>query len=176
MDYLNLDPAVGEEVRVRYRPGVFRITQVYRPGEEHPNFHLRTDEGRLNGTVDLRREADGFSLPAIPWNRLTFVDETRPVRRAIDWLKTSPEGQKFPDYVVGYEVTAGDDHAGESAFFVRFIVDPDYLYRDPWPPNEKIAELNKFMEQVQTELLSLDLGRWIYVRAGEARRALDVAS
>lgn len=175
MDDLNLDPIVGEEVRVRYRPGVFRIVNVYRPGEEHPNPNLRTSEGRL-GTVDLKREEDGFSLPAIPWHRLNFVDETRPVRRAIEWLKTNPEGGKYPDYVVDYEVTAGDDHAGNPSFFVRFFVDRGYIYENGRPSEEKVAKLNGFLDEVRSTLNLLDLDRWTYVRAAESRRALDVAS
>ena len=173
---VNFDPVRGEEVRVKGRPGVFRIDKVYQPGEVHPNPNLRTQE-LLSGAVDLKREDNKFNLPGIAWNRLDYVDETRPVRRAIEWLKTKPEGRTYPDYVVDYEVTAGDDHAGNSAIFVRFFVDPDYFRRDAWPPSEKkVTELNQFLDEVRTELRSLDLDRWIYVRAGEARGALDVAS
>jgi hypothetical protein len=175
MGDLNLDPAIDEEVGVKYRPGIFRVTRVYLPGEEHPNPNLRTSEGRL-GMVDLRREGDGFELPGIPWHRLTFEDETRPVRRAIEWLRTNPEGRVYPEYIQDYEVTAGEDHAGNPSIFVRFLVDPNYIYENGRPAEEKVARLNEFLDDVRTTLNWLNLDRWTYVRAGEARRALDVAS
>jgi hypothetical protein len=172
---LNLEPTVGEEVRVDYRSGVFRVVKVHKPGEDHPNPNLRTPESQ-SGTVDLRREEDGFDLPAIPWSRLNFVDETRPVRRAIEGLKTNSDGPIYPNYVVDYEVKTGDDHEGNPAFFVRFLVDPNYFYRGGRISEERITELNLFLSEVQTTLLRLDLDRWSYVRASEARGALDVAS
>ncbi|MGA7339052.1 MAG: hypothetical protein WBX18_00550, partial [Terracidiphilus sp.] len=98
------------------------------------------------------------------------------VRRVIEWLKSNPLGKSYPKYVVGYEVKLGDDHADYPSIFVRFFVDPDYIYENGRPSEEKVAELNRFLEEVQRELLSLDLGRWTYVRAAEAPRALDVAS
>ncbi len=178
---LNLDPVVGEEVRVPYRLGVFRIVQVFQPGEEHPNPNLRTPEARL-GTVDLKREDNGFFLPGVPWHRLKYVDETRPVRRTIEWLKTNPEEwlktypEGYPDYVVDYEVTAGNDHAGNPAIFARFFVDPEYIYENGRPSEKKVAELNEFLDSVRAILIGLDPDRWTYVRAAEARRALDAAS
>jgi len=175
MKDLNLDPVAGEEVRVPDRPGVFRIIRVYRPGEEHPNRNLRTAEG-LSGTVDLKQKENGFDLPAIPWHRLDYVDETRRVRRVIEWLKSNPEGGVYPDYIVDYEVRTGDDHAGNPSIFVRFFVDPEYIYENGRPSDEKVAALNQFLDKVRQELLGLDLDRWIYVRAGETRRLLDVAS
>jgi hypothetical protein len=175
MDGLSFDPVVGQEVCVLGRPGAFRIVHVYQPGEEHPNPNLRTQEGR-SGTVDLKREEDGFELPAIPWYRLTYVDDTGRVLHAIEWLKTNPDGRKYPDYIVDYEVETGNDHAGNPSIFVRFLVDPDYFYENGRASQEKIAQLNEFTFEVQQTLLSLGLNRWTYVRAGEARRALDVAS
>jgi len=175
MDGLNFDPYVGQQVRVLGRPGVFRIIHVYQPSEEHPNPGLRTSEGLL-GTVDLKREEDGFGLPAIPWYRLNYIDDTDRVRHAIEWLKTNPGGRPYPGYVVDYEVETGNDHAGNPSIFVRFLVDPDYFYENGRPSQERIAALNEFTYQVQQTLLGLGLFRWTYVRAGEARRALDVAS
>jgi hypothetical protein len=175
MDTLNLAPVVGEEVRWADLPGVYKIVRVRAPGNDHPNPNLQTPLSGF-GTVDLKQVGSNFTHEAVPWAVLKYVDEATLVRRAIEWLKTKPDGRSFPDYVVDYEVTAGDDHAGNPAIFVRFFVDPDYFYRDAWPPNEKAAELNQFLDEVQTELLSLDLNRWIYVRASEAQRDLDVAS
>jgi hypothetical protein len=166
---------VGEEVRVGFRPGIFKIIQVRPPGEEHPNQNLHTPES-IFGTVDLRQESNGFALPGIPWHRLNYVDETRPVRRTIEWLKASPNNRKYPDYIVDYEVKAGEDHAGNPSIFVRFFVDPDYFYENGRASEEKVVALNEFLDGIRDELLSLDLDRWISVRAGEARRALDVAS
>ncbi|MGA3264669.1 MAG: hypothetical protein ABSC47_11570 [Terracidiphilus sp.] len=175
MDGLNFDPYAGQKVRVRGWPGVFRIDKVYQPNEEHPNPNLRTEEG-LQGTVDLKREEDGFEKPSTPWYRLNYVDETDPVRHAIEWLKTNPEGRVFPAYIDNYEVTAGDDHAGNPAIFVRFFVDQDYFYENGRASEEKIDALNAFLYEVQQILLGLGLDRWTYVRAAEARRVLDVAS
>ena len=175
MDGLSFDPIIGQEVGVVGRPGVFRIVHVYHPGEEHPNPNLRTLEGR-SGTVDLRRDEDGFGLPAIPWYRLKYVDDTGPVRHAIEWLKTNPDGRKYPDYIVGYEVETGTDHAGNPSIFVHFSIDPDYFYENGQASQEKIAKLNEFTYEFQQMLLSLGLSRWTYVRASEARRTLDVAS
>jgi hypothetical protein len=166
---VNFDPVRGEEVRVKGRPGLFRIICVRRPGEDHPNLNLRTFETR-EGTVDLRREGNDFDLPGIPWHRLDFVDETRPVRRAIEWLKENPV-VPFPDYVLDYQVEARNDHQGNPAFYVRFFVEPD-----DQPPHEKIKELNRFLDSVSTMLLSLGLDRWPYVQVSEKRSLLDVAS
>jgi hypothetical protein len=175
MDGLSFDPVVGQEVCVLGRPGVFRIIHVYQPGEEHPNPNLRTQEGQ-SGTVDLKREEDGFGLPAIPWYRLTYVDDTGRVLHAIEWLKTNPDGRKYPDYIVDYEIETGSDHAGNPSIYVRFFVDPEYFYENGRPSEEKIASLNGFLYDVQQILLGLGLDRWTYVRSAEARRTLDVAS
>jgi hypothetical protein len=175
MDGLNFDPIVGQEVGVLGRRGTFRIVHVYQPGDQHPNPSLQTSEGQA-GTVDLKQEEDGFGLPAIPWYRLRYVDETGPVRHAIEWLKTNPESHLFPDYIVDYDVSSGDDHAGNPAIFVRFFADQDYFYLNGRPAIERIDALNKFLYEVQQILLGLGLDRWTYVRAAEARGALDVAS
>jgi hypothetical protein len=175
MDGLNFDPFVGQEVRVLGRPGVFRIVRIFQPGEEHPNPNLRTTEGRM-GTVDLKREEDGFGLQAISWSRLNYVDETGAVRHAIEWLRTNPENRQFPNYIVSYELESGSDHAGNPSIFVRFLVDPDYFYENGRASQERIAALNEFVYEVQQVLLGLGLGRWTYVRSAEAQRALDVAS
>jgi hypothetical protein len=115
-------------------------------------------------------------LPAIPWYRLNYVDETCAVRHAIEWLKTNPDGRKYPGYVIDYEVKAGNDHAGNPSIFVRFLVDPDYFYENGRASQEKIAALNEFTFGVQQVLSGLGLDSWTYVQTGEARRALDVAS
>jgi hypothetical protein len=175
MDGLNFDPYVGQEVRVLGRPGVFRILHVYQPGEEHSNPNLRTPEG-LSGTVDLKREKDGFALPAIPWYRLNYADETGPVYQAIEWLKTNPDDKKYPDYIVDYEVEARNDQSGNPSIFVRFLVEPDYFYENGSPSQRNMAALSEFTFEVEQVLLGLDLDRWIYVQSGVARRVLDVAS
>ncbi|MGB8259446.1 MAG: hypothetical protein WCE75_03810 [Terracidiphilus sp.] len=175
MEDWNLDPVVGEEVRLDGRRGVFKIVHVWHPDEAHPNANLRTVEGS-SGTVDLLREDGALRLDGIPWHRLKYVDGTRSVRRVIEWLRTNPEGKVFPSYVVDYEVEAGEDHAGNASIFVRFLVDPEYVYENGRPSEKKIADLNRFLEEVRRELLVLDLDRWLYVRAGEVRRELDVAS
>jgi len=175
MEGPNFDPVVDEEVRVGFRPGIFKIIQVHPPGEEHPNQNLHTPQS-IFGTVDLRQKGKGFALPAIPWHLLKYVDETRFVRRTIDWLKTSPDGGRYPGYIDGYEVRDGEDHEGNPSIFVHFFVKPDYFYENGHASEEKVAALNEFLDGVRDELLSLDLERWISVRAGEARRALDVAS
>jgi hypothetical protein len=175
MDGLNFDPCIGQEVRVLGRPGVFKILRVYQPGEEHPNPNLRITEG-LSGTVDLRQEKDGFTLPAIPWYRLNYVDETGPVYHAIERLKTNPDGKKFPDYIVDYEVEAKNDQSGNPSIYVLFLVAEEYFYENDRPARERIAALSKFTFDVEQVLLGLDLDRWIYVGSGVARRALDVAS
>jgi hypothetical protein len=175
MEGPNFDPRVGEEVRVGFRPGIFKITKVRPACEEHPNHNLHTPESVL-GTVDLRQEGSGFELPAIPWHRLDYVDETRTVRRTIEWLAASPDNRKYPDYIVDYEVTAEDDHAGNPSIYVRFLVAPDYFYKNGRASEEKVAELNAFLYDVRQTLLGLGLDRWTYVRAGQARKVLDVAS
>ena len=175
MDGPNFDPRVGEEVRVGFRPGIFKITKVRPAGEEHPNQNLHTRESMF-GTVDLRQEGSGFELPATSWHLLDYVDETRNVRRTIEWLATNPEGRKYPGYIVDYEVMAGDDHAGNPSVFVRFLVDQDYFYETGQASEEKVSALNEFLNDVRKELLYLDQDRWIYVRAGQARKVLDVAS
>jgi hypothetical protein len=175
MDGLNFDPYVGQEVRVLGRPGVFRVERVYGPSEGHPNPHLRTEEG-LSGTVDLKRVKDGFELPAIPWYRLKYVEETDPVRHAIKWLETNPDNRRYPDSIVDYEVEAKNDHAGNPSIYVRFLVDQDYFYENGRPAQERIAALSKFTFEVEQVLLGLDLDRWIYVGSGVTRRALDAAS
>jgi len=97
-------------------------------------------------------------------------DETRRVRRAIDWLKAN-SAALFPKYVLDYQVESRRDHLGIPAFFVRFFVQPDNQ-----PSPEKINELNRFVGSVETMLLSLGLDRWPYVQVSEKRSLLDVAS
>jgi hypothetical protein len=97
-------------------------------------------------------------------------DETRPIRRAIEWLRENPV-VPFPDYVLDYQVEARDDHQGNPAFYIRFIVEPD-----DQPSREKIRELNAFLDSVSTVLLSLSLDRWPYVQVSAKRSLLDVAS
>ena len=175
MDDLNLNPVVGEEVRWGYQPGVFRIVRVRQPGDELPNPNLRTPVSGM-GTVDLRREGSDIIHEGVPWAVLQYVDEPRPVCRAIEWLKTNPDNRQYPGYIVDYEVEARNDHAGNPSIFVRFFVDPDYFYENGRASQERIAALNEFTYQVQQVLLGLDLDRWTYVQAGQTRRALDVAS
>jgi hypothetical protein len=101
---------------------------------------------------------------------MLVFDETRPVRRAIEWLKENPV-VPIPNYVLDYQVEARDDHQGNPAFYVRFFVEPD-----DQPSPEKIKELNRFLGSVQTMLLSLGLDRWPYVQVSEKRSLLNVAS
>jgi hypothetical protein len=131
-------------------------------------------------TVDLERisgSLTGNVIRSVPWDWLDYVDkEERKVRRTIEWLKTSPDGRPYPDYIVDYEVKDGEDHVGNPSICVRFFIDPDYLYENGRASDEKVIALNEFLDSVRDELLNLELNRWISVRVGEARRTLDVAS
>ena len=170
MANLNFDPVVDEEVGVRGQPGLFKIVDIHpfvwtpRPGLE--NIAVG---GMGLDTVDLRREGSNSLLRGVSWAMLVF-DETRPVRRAIEWLKENPV-VPIPNYVLDYQVEARDDHQGNPAFYVRFFVEPD-----DQPSPEKIKELNRFLGSVQTMLLSLGLDRWPYVQVSEKRSLLNVAS
>jgi hypothetical protein len=176
MDGPNFDPVEGEEVRIEGNPGVFRIAQVHSPAHSFPGF----PPSGLDGMVTL--EPIGISairqkrLDGISWTSLRYVDETRPVRRTIEWLKNSPDNRQYPGYIVDYEVKAGEDHVGRPSIFVRFFIDPDYLYVNGQASEEKVIALNEFLDGVRDELLNLELDRWISVRVGEERRTLDVAS
>jgi len=172
---LNFDPRVGEEVRVLGRPGLYKVVRVYTMS---PTATWRT-EGDIGPPssalelmfVDLKSEESGNVLRGVPAysERLKF-DETRPVHRAIEWLKENPV-VPFPDYVLDYKVEAKDDHQGSPAFYIRFFVEPD-----DQPSPERIKELNRFLGSVSTMLLGLGLERWPYVQVSEKRSLLDVAS
>ena len=180
-----LDPVVGLEVRLHGDRGLFEIIAVHPPnsitipaGSE--NFsHQGAEGGRTVDLKRLRSDSHFFSpIQDVPWSNLQYVDDSEiwPVRHAIEWLKTNPDGRVYPDYIVDYEVEARDDHAGNPSIFVRFLVDPDYLHENGRASEERITALNEFTYQVQQVLLGLDLDRWTYVQAGQTRRALDVAS
>lgn len=157
MANLNFDPIIGEEVHTPgHYGGPFRIVAV------HPTTHSGL------GTVDLKQTGNDHLVSGVPWTMLLF-DETRPIRRAIEWLKENPV-VPYPDYVIDYQVEAKDDHQGNPAFYVRFIVEPD-----DQPSREKIKELNRFLDSVTTLLLSLGLDRWPYVHVAEKRSLVDVA-
>jgi hypothetical protein len=174
---LNFDPIIGEEVCVLGRMEFFKIINVQPSCRIAPPNLQNIAAGALGlGTVDLQILGNNTILEGVPWALLQYNDETRPVRRTIEWLKTNPDGRRYPDYIVDYEVETGNDHAGNPSIFVRFLVDPDYFYENGQASQEKIAQLNEFTDEVQQTLLSLGLNRWTYVRAGEARRELDVAS
>jgi hypothetical protein len=177
----NFDPIKGEEVRFRdnsqKRPGIFKIIGVHGADDKPAQTSPLNVYGRFGmATVDLRSQDNELDLPFIPLDLLQYVDEARDVRRTIEWLKTSPDNRKYPDYIVDYEVNAGEDHEGNPSIFVRFFIDPDYFYENGRAPEEKVVALNEFLDGVRDELLSLDLEFRISVRVGEARRALDVAS
>src|SRR5271167_5017577 len=181
MEGPNFEPVLGEEVRfkdtLQKRPGIFKIIGVHSANDKLAQSDPLSVYGRFGlATVDLRPEGKGLDLPFMPLEFLEYVDETRNVRRTVEWLKTNPDSRKYPDYIVAYEVKAGDDHAGNPSIFVRFFVDPDYFYENGRASQEKIAALNEFLDDVRKELLCSDPDRWIYVRAGEAQRTLDVAS
>jgi hypothetical protein len=141
------------------------------PGLE--NNPIGAEGGR---TVVLKRVGSDSIVRNVRWASLQYVDEAGQVRHAIEWLKTNPENRQFPDYIVDYEIETGSDHAGNPSIFVRFLVDPDYLYENGHASKEKIAALNEFVFEVQQILLGLGLDRWTYVRSAEAQRTLDVAS
>lgn len=171
MANLNFDPVIGEEVGMIGIPGLFSIVKVdppdrttVVPGFEHSGFA----GAETGSTVDLKG-SNGLVLRWVPWSNLRF-DETRRVKRAIEWLKENPT-VPFPDYVLDYQVEAKDDHQGNPAFYVRFLAEPD-----DQPSPEKIKELNRFMDSVSSMLLSLGLDRWPYVQVSEKRSLLDVAS
>ena len=158
MANLSFDPVTGEDVTTRGHTGLFTIDSICPSG--HPGL----------GTADLKLVGTEHYERGVPWSMLNFWDETRPIRRAIEWLKANPV-VPFPSYVVDYQVEARDDHQGNPAFYVRFFVEPD-----DQPSPEKIKGLNRFLGSVQTMLLSLGLDRWPYVQVSEKRRLLDVAS
>jgi hypothetical protein len=168
MEGPNFDPVVGEEVYAEN--GLFRITKV-----DPCIDNYRTT--RYYGSVDLEDPITGFKREHIPVLALKYVDdEARKVRRTIEWLKTSPNGRKYPDYIEDYEVISEDDHAGNPSIYVRFLVNPDHFFKNGKASEEKVAELNAFLYDVRQTLLGLGLDRWTYVRAGQARKVLDVAS
>ncbi len=183
---LKLDPVVGLEVCIRGDRGLFEIIAVHPPNsttipEGWESFaHLGAEGGRTVDLKRLRSDSHLFSpIQGVPWSQLQYVDEseTWPVRHAIEWLKTNPDRRKFPDYIDGYEVEDGDDHAGNPSIFVRFFIDSDYFYeKNGRASEERIAVLNEFTFEVQQVLLGLGLDRLTYVQTGVARRALDVAS
>jgi hypothetical protein len=172
MANLNFDPVVGEEVRMIGNPGLFEIVGVYPPNwtTVPPGWENNSMGAEGGRTVDLRRVGSDSIVRNIRWDSLKYVDETRPVRRAIEWLKENPV-VPFPGYVLDYQVEARDDHQGNPAFYVRFFVEPD-----DQPSPAKIEELNRFRGSVQTMLLTLGLDRWPYVQVSEKRSLLDVAS
>jgi hypothetical protein len=181
MEGPNFDPALGEKVRfkesLQKRPGIFTIVGVHGANDKLAQSDPLNVYGRFGmTTVDLRPEGKGLDLAFMPLDSLQYVDETRDVRRTIEWLKTSPDNRKYPDYIVDYEVQASEDHEGRPSIFVRFFIDSDYFYENGRASKEKVVALNEFLDAVRDELISLDLDRWISVRVGEARRALDVAS
>ncbi len=159
---INLDPQVGEEVSLQGHWGRFRITRVD-PCIDNDRLT------RYHGWVDVSELVTGFQHEHIPVEAVLY-DEDRPVYRAIESLRKNPEAA-FPAYVVDYTVETGEDHYGNPAFFVRFLVDPD-----DQPPPEKIKELNRFRDIVETKLLSLPLSRRPFVLIKEKRSLLDVAS
>ncbi len=175
---LNFDPVIGEEVSVLGRMEFFRIVSVQPSGRIAPPNLQNIAAGALGlGTVDLQVVGSDSILRGVPWAWLQFDDETRPVRRVIDWLKTNPDpSHPYPDYVVGYEVETGEDHEGDPAYFIRFIVDPDYFEGDGKDSDARIGDLSQFLQRVRTELLEVYPDRRPYVRVLEQRRLLDVAS
>jgi len=175
MSDLNFDPIVGEEVRILGRPGLFKVVRAYRKPQTK-TWRSMSDDGVPSLAlelmfVDLQSEEGDEVLKDVPANteRLKF-DEMHPVRCAIEWLKENPV-VPFPEYLVDYEIEARDDHQGNPAFYVRFLVEPD-----DQPSPEKIKELKRFLGSVTKMLLSLDLDRWPYVQVSEKRSLVDVAS
>jgi hypothetical protein len=162
MSEINLDPQVGEEVSLLGHWGRFKITKVD-PCIDNPRLT------RYHGWVDVSELVTGFRHERIPVEAILY-DEDRPVYRAIEALRQSPESV-FPKYVVDYTIETGEDHYGNPAFFVRFFVDAD-----DQPSPEKIKELNRFRDVVETKLLSLSLNRRPFVLIKEKRSLLDVAS
>jgi len=177
MDGPNFDPVIGEEVRVQGQSGLYKIIGVDRAVVRFamPGMPVITDGSNV---VSLRREGRNTLdvIGGVPWTSLVYVDETRAVRRVIEWLKTNPDDLHYPENIGGYEIEARNDHAGNPSIFVRFLADTDYFYENGRTSQERIATLNKFTFEVEQILLGLGLDRWIYVRFGEVRRALEVAS
>jgi hypothetical protein len=170
MGYLNFDPEEGEEVGALGHSGRFRIVKVYPsghiapPGLQNPGAGITT-----LGTVDLKLVGinHDFFLRGVPWSTLLF-DESRPVRRALAWMETQ---DPFPDFILGYDVELKDDHEGNPAFTIRFFVEAE-----DQPSAKSTKELNRFLGQVETTLLSLSLNRYPYVQVAERPRLLNVAS
>jgi len=174
MDGPNFDPRVDDKVYAEN--GLFKITNVV------PCIDNYRTTG-FYGWVDLKDPITGFKREHIPvaLESLKYVDdEVRKVRRIIEWLETSPDGRKYPDYIEDYEVRAEDDHAGNPSIYVRFLVDPDYVFKNGKASEENVAALNAFLYEVQQTLLGFNLNHWTYVQAGQgqgqARKVLDAAS
>lgn len=156
MDNVNLDPVVGEEVRWGYQPGVFRIVRVRYPGDEHPNPNLRTP---LTGfcTADLQRAGNNFIHEGVPWGVLQYIDETRPIRRFLEWLKQD-ESFRYPQGITGFRVDSEERFDGEPQFVVRFLVESTAQ-----PTRETVREWNDFTSWVREQILTLILDRWVQV-------------
>jgi len=182
---LKFDPVVGLEVRLRGDRELFEIIAVHPLNstaipEGWQSFAQMGAEG--GRTVDLKRlrsDSPYFSpIQGVPWSHLQYVDDSEiwPVRHAIEWLKTNPDGRQYPDYIVDCEIEARNDQSGNPSIFVRFLVEPDYFYENGSPSKRKMAALSEFSFEVEQVLLGLNLDRWTYVQSGVARRALDAAS
>jgi hypothetical protein len=64
----------------------------------------------------------------------------------------------FPHTVRTFQVKFGQDSTSSPAMWIVFLVDEDLK-----PSSEKISELNKFADEVRSELLRENLTFWPYV-------------
>jgi hypothetical protein len=171
MDGPDFIPRENEEVCIDGLPGLFRIRYVHLPAGTLSGLPSSGMAGMVTvepvGGTALKQAVDGIS-----WTSLRYIDETRPVRRTIEWLMMNP---RHPGYIVDYDVKSGRDLDGDPAIYVRFLVDPDYLYKDGKASEAKVTELNAFLDEARNALRDLDLPQWISVRAGEVRREANVA-
>jgi len=155
MEELNFDPAEGEEVRVKGRSGVFTIEKVLHDPPARPLNPHKVKYGWP--TVNLVRKTDSFPLPEIRWDLLEFVDETRPIRRFLEWLKQD-ESFRYPQGITGFRVDSEERFDGEPQFVVRFLVDGAAQ-----PTREIVREWNNFTSRVREQILTLNLDRWVQV-------------
>jgi hypothetical protein len=118
------------------------------------------------------RSADGlsFSVTAVPLSMVRPLSEEDTNRFWImlvdDLFRSLKDAGKYPEFVKGFEVNAGEDSTGDPAVYVRILVDSPRK-----PANDAtVSRWNEFANTVQDALIQLRLQRSPYVQLGEWRR------
>ena len=170
MSNLNFDPVVGEEVRIHGRPGLFKVVEVHPFVWIAPTGmeHLPVNKMGLD-TVDLQGEGGNSSLQGVPWVLLEYIDETRPVRRFLEWLKQD-DSFRYPQGITGFRVDSEERYDGEPQFVVRFLVDGAAS-----PTREIVREWNDFTSRVREQILTLNLDRWVQVMVQKEQETMHAA-